>query len=362
MNTLPYRAAIAAVLLVCLLPAAQVVAEPFFALDTAQKCSACHVNPTGGGLRTAFGNVYAQMTMPARPASEYWDPKLAERIAIGGNARFDAVATSIPNGDDDLAFEFRNALAYVHVETIPGRLSLYLDERLAPGGAVNREAYALFRFAAGKGYAKAGRMFLPYGWRLQDDDEFIRQVPGINYNTPDDGIEVGYETARTSLSAAVSNGTAGGGEIDRGKQFSLRGSYIRERWRAGGSINVNDADGGKRQMQNLFAGFRTGRMTWLAEIDYIRDDGSPTGRRNQWVGFAEANLRLRQGHNLKLTWGHFDPDDDVDEDERNRYSVVYEYVPMAFVQLRGGIRIQEGIPQNDLQNADELFLQLHGFF
>ncbi len=340
----------------------QASAEPFFAIDTGQKCSGCHTNPTGGGLRTTFGNVYTQTTMPARPASGFWDPKLGDRVSVGANARFDATATSVPDGDDDLSFDFQNALAYLYVDLIPQKLAFYLDERLAPGGATNREAYALVKLAGGKAYVKAGRMFLPYGWRIQDDDEFIRQVPGINYNTPDDGVEAGLELARASINLALSNGTAGGGEVDRGKQFSLRGSYIRQRWRAGASLNINDAEGGKRQMQNVFAGVKTGPVIWMGEVDYVIDDGSPTGRRKQWIGFLEANALVRRGHNLKLTWGWFDPDDDVSEDERNRYSLVYEYTPIAFMQLRTGVRINEGIPQSPQQNTDVFFLQLHGYF
>ena len=57
-----------------------------------------------------------------------------------------------------------------------------------------------------------------------------------------------------------------------------------------------------------------------------------------------------------------DADDDVDEDERTRWSVVYEYSPIQFLQLRGGARFHDGISQNALQNREEYFLEVHGFF
>ena len=48
-------------------------------------------------------------------------------------------------------------------------------------------------------------------------------------------------------------------------------------------------------MQNLFAGLRTGPVAWLAEADYIVDDGTDNSRRELWVGHLEADWRLRQG-------------------------------------------------------------------
>ena len=193
---------------------------------------------------------------------------------------------------------------------------------------------------------------VPYGGH---DEAFIRQVSGINFNTPDTGWQVGYEGGPWSAQVAVTRGTAGGPEIDSGKQYSLRVSHVKTKWRAGASFNFNDARIGDRQMQNVFAGLVTGPVAWLAEIDYIIDDGTPTGRRKSWATLLEANYGYRRGHNLKATFEWYDPDKDVSEDEQTRISVVWEYTPIQFLQARFGYRNYSGIPQNPGQNREQLF-------
>jgi hypothetical protein len=245
---------------------------------------------------------------------------------------------------------------------IPERLSLYADQRLAPGGSRNLEAYGRLWFDEQRWYVKAGQFYLPFGLRLEDDEAYIRTITGINFATPDQGVELGFESGFWSAQLAATNGTAAGPEQDQGKQLSLRAAHVRSNWRLGASFNFNDADAGDRRMQGLFAGLRTGPVAWLAEADYIVDDGFVEGRRRQWVGLLEADWAVLTGHNLKFVAEYFDPDDDLDEDEQNRYSLVWEWTPIQYLQLRLGTRFYDGIPQNDLQNRHIYFVQLHGFF
>jgi hypothetical protein len=58
----------------------------------------------------------------------------------------------------------------------------------------------------------------------------------------------------------------------------------------------------------------------------------------------------------------FEPDTGVDDDEQDRYSLVYEYAPFQFVQLRGGVRVYDGVAGIDIQNRRLGFIELHGFF
>jgi hypothetical protein len=340
-------------------------AEPYLAARMGMKCVQCHVNPTGGGLRTAFGNVYAQTQLAAtqlRDKEDPWTGLIGKSIAIGGNVRANYNRVEVPNTADTSEFDLEEARAYLDVMVIPGRLSVYVDERVAPGTAENMEANVRFWLRESELYVKAGKMYLPFGWRLEDDGAFVRQTSGIGMTVPDNGVEVGWEHGPYSAQLALSNGTAGGPEDNRAKQGSFRGEYVQSVWRAGASVSFNDSDAGDKSAFALHGAVRTGPVVWLGEVDYIDDKSLGLNGRQLLAGLAEADWLIRQGHNLKLTYEYFEPNDDVDEDEQIRASVVYELSPVEFLQLRVGARVYDGIPQNDLQNRRQYFVQLHGFF
>jgi hypothetical protein len=350
----------------CLAFMGTALAEPYFAVREGLKCVSCHVNPSGGGMRNAFGNAWAQAQLAEHrievPGTDAWTGSINRYLAVGGNLRAGYTYVDTPDRKAQSEFETQEARIYGAVGIIPDRLLIYFDERVAPGSASNLEAYARYTTADQRWYAQAGQMYLPYGWRLEDDTAFIRQVTGINFAAPDQGVEVGFESAAASVQLAVTNGTAAGPETDSGKQVSLRAEHIQSAWRLGAGFNYNNADAGDRQMQGVFAGLRTGPIAWLAEADYIIDDGFADGRRREWVGLLEGNWKFLAGHNLKLSAEYFDPDADVDEDQQNRYSLVWEYTPVQFLQLRAGARIYDGIPQNPLQNRKLYFIGLNGYF
>src|SRR5690606_17760697 len=127
------------------------------------------------------------------------------------------------------------------------------------------------------------------------------------------------------------------------------------------SYSFNGSPLGDREMRGLYGGLRTGPIAWLAEVDVVTDD-TPAGEQEMYVSLLEGNWRVAHGHNLKVTYEYFDPADDVDEDERERYSLVWEAAPMQRLQMRYGLRFYNGVPQAPASNRDELFAELHLFF
>lgn len=343
------------------------VAEPYLAVQEGYKCSTCHVSANGGGMRNVFGNLYSRMLLPAHTVgaddteSFKWNGEFLKYLKAGANVRGSEKRTSIPGRVDQSGWDLERASVYLAIEPIKNKLLIYVDQEFGQGDHFNREAWVRWNFNQSF-YARVGRIFLPFGLRIEDDTAFIRRVSGINFTTPDKGVEFGYEKGPWSAQLAVSNGTAGGPELDSGKQISLLAVYVLPKWRLGGSINFNNSDAGDRELYALFAGARTGPVTWLAEIDFIVDMGFPEGRRSHLATLLEGNWKIRKGLNAKLSYEYFDPDDTLEEDQRNRISAVLEFFPIQFTQLRLGARYYNGIPQNPVQNRTDLFLQVHVFF
>jgi hypothetical protein len=345
-------------------------AEPYLAVQMGLKCGQCHVNPTGGGLRSSYGDVFAQTLMPHEhidTGNDVWTGDVTKFLRVGGNMRFDYTVTQVPDTKTINRFAMDSTRVYLQGNVIPDRLIVYVDELVAPGGALNREAYGLYWSANHDWYIKGGQMYLPFGWRLQDQTAFIQTTSGINMTTPDQGVEFGWEKGHWDGQLAISNGTAGSTSgTDNGKQYSGQLIWVESMWRVGGAANFNKKGVGNRSAFALFAGLRTGPVAWLAQGELIEDksivEGQGVNGQRQAATLIEGNWAITRGNNLKITGEYFDPDRGVKNDSQTRWSVVYEWTPIQFVQLRGGARIQDGIPQINTQHTHLYFVELHGFF
>ncbi|MGE5337461.1 MAG: hypothetical protein ACM3PU_06510 [Gemmatimonadota bacterium] len=338
-------------------------AEPYLAVGQGYKCNACHVNPTGGGLRNAFGVVFAENFLPAHglpQGAPAWTGGIGDYLRLGGDLRESWSRTEVPKLPAQQGWGLDQLRLYGNVDVIPNRLGLYVDEALAPGNAQTQEANVRYTHAPGDWYVKAGKFYLPFGWRLQDNSAFVREVSGISMTTPDNGIELGLERPELSAQVALTNGSANAG-TGSGHQVTGQVVWVKPQGRIGLAASFTNSRAGDRRVVGTFAGLRTGPLVWLGEADLVQDDGFPEGRRSLYAGLAEVDWGIRRGHNLKLTYEYFDPDRKVAGDQKVRYSLVYEYTPLPFVQLRFGVRRYRGIPQNDVDNRRLVFAEIHGF-
>lgn len=347
-----------------LLPA-WVQAEPYLALRYGLKCAACHVNPTGGGLRNMVGNSFARGSIAANPlpqALSSWDGSLLDdRLRIGGDLRTSSTSTAVSGQPTRRVGGNEQTRLYADIQLIKDWLGAYVDQQVAPGKSLRQEAYVRLQTPGMGWYAKAGQFYLPFGWRLQDSLSFVRQLSGVSMTVPDKGVELGMEQGDWSMQLAYTNGPGNRG-TSGGHQWTGSATWLQGWGRVGVSAARVQGVAGSRDAWGLFAGTNTGPVTWLAELDLVGDTGYPEGKRRQLAGLLEANWLVAQGHNLKLGSELLDPDRRVSHDHKVRYSLVYEYTPIAFAQLRAGYRKFGGIPQNALDNRRQTFVELHAFF
>ncbi|MFQ5640652.1 MAG: hypothetical protein ACE5IR_21950 [bacterium] len=332
-------------------------AEPYLAMRTGYKCSQCHNNQSGGGKRTGFGVIYAQTRLYMRRLGTEGKPvffsgRMDRFISVGANVRFENVSLfkyeNILTEENSASNNNRipEANLYFLFELVPDALSIYADQTLAPGNA-NRELFGLLQNLPLNSYFKVGRMLLPYGLRLRDDEAFIRNETGYTYNKHDTGAEIGLEPGPFSLIANVTQ-----------NQFSVVGSTVFRRFRIGGSYARNTTIGND-YVFGAFAGANFGRFTLLGEGDLITRGGV-----DRFAGLAEINLLLSRGLNLKTTYEFFDRNRDIPNarDGQERFTLGVEPFLTQFMQLGIFYRFNRFIPQNAQLNRDQLFVQFHFFF
>jgi hypothetical protein len=339
-------------------------AEPYLAVEQGLKCIACHVNPTGGGLRNAAGTAFSQYSLPAHrlpDAMRGWSGAIGSHLRIGADLRTARTVTSVPGSSSQKNTGLEQWRLYGDLQLIPDRVGVYIDEQMGPGQRITQERYVRLSTAGLGWYLKAGQFYLPFGWRLQDNSTFVRQASGINMNAPDKGIELGLERDAWSAQLVYSNGPGNVGSVT-GHQVTAQVVWVQRWGRIGAATASVASSAGDRQVNGLFAGLHTGRFVWLGEIDAVSDAGYPEGRRRLLAALGEVNWRIGPGLNLKLTGEHLDPDRRVPHDNRVRSSLVLEYSPIPFLQLRSGVRRYRGIPQSPVDNRTFGFIELHGMF
>ena len=338
------------------------LAEPYLAVKSGIKCSSCHVNPIGGGLRTNFGNIYGQSVLPEE-MSDVISPdfgKIGEWLTTGGNFRFNGQHITDDADNEASTFTVDSAQVYVAVSPEGSPLTFYVDQQIGPGAAVNREAWVMYRFS-NNNYLKAGKMYTPFGLRLEDDSALVRQATGFNFDSSDNGVELGLEYATATVNLFVMNGTGAVSNNDDRFLYGVRVEKLFNRFRLGSSVVYNDGDADTQEIFNLYGGLAWNDFTFLWEADYIKFSGVEEDT-EQWVGLFEVNYQAMKGLNLKLTSEYFDPDINVSEDQETRYSFVAEYAPVSNLQLRAGVRIADSIPQRPQRSSDKIFIQTHLYF
>lgn len=373
-------------------------AEPYMAVREGLSCAACHTNITGGGKRTDLVATHANeilhvpdwdfLSTFTHPADAFTG-EINQYVALGADLRvnYNAIFQDEPNADGqvdnhkvfrgnlyDNELEVTQATGYFEGRLIPGMLTLYVDQRVAPS-TNNREAFGLLRLPWYGTFLKAGRMFLPYGLQLQDDTAFIRggyngsANTGFSFEQQQAGFEVGVQPEQYTAVVAVTNGPSGDNNVQVTGTVSamfddvpvVRNVYV------GSSFSTVNPPGSSTTLFGFFGGFNLGNLTTLGEVDFgdYSNDSTNHNHVGTFISYVEADYLFFDWLNMKVAFNYADWDGDLSmrgNDSENRFVVGLEPFLNRFFQPRLFYYIGNGIRNLPSHNQNVLYLQLHFFF
>jgi hypothetical protein len=338
-------------------------ALPRYTARYGQKCALCHVNPSGGGLRTLYAS---QKLIPDEIAwskgDSTWkapEPKIGKQLLVGTDFR------EMHIGSDQVAqrlnFFLMQADLYLAFQLEP-RVTLYYDRGRS-------DSYELF----GLGYLtpilylKAGRFEPSYGWKFDDHTMYVRSQLGFNPPAYTDvGVEGGWSPGPVDIQVDVLNGSFGTiSDTDPKHAASINAMY---RWHAGAMGAAIGASGyyhpGVGQdldMAGPYGYVTVGRLTWVGEGDVIRNkaDGAPEVQ--SVAASNELTCALTKGFDAMGTYDFYDPDRKLGTGAKSRWGGGLYFYPRPYMTLQGIARrtiFDNGIAYSGTDFWEYLF-QLH---
>jgi hypothetical protein len=373
-------------------------ALPRFALVAGAKCGSCHVNPTGGQMRTEYATKsFSVDALPIRATRDEdfgLDTRLSESITIGGDYRSQFIYDS---GTETTTFHAMTASLYGTV-ALTRKITFYVKYDVlnsSYGTLSGPEVYGIARILPGTWYIKGGSFLPDYGWRLDDHTSYVRGgdlgfIPDVaggrgliflpNYK--DIGAEIGGNVGPLMITAALLNGTGNFSKID----FSDAKAIVGKIEFAGTTADVNvrvGASGYKfsdLKMFGLHAGVGMGDFVVLGEIDWAESLPysiglfSRTGVKSM-AGYLEGNFRAFQGLWLVAKYDVFDPRVGWSNESSpqwtpnparawlanavSRLTFGVEFFPYPYIELRPQYRINLETPS---YGNDQLLAQVHIWF
>jgi hypothetical protein len=387
-------------------------AYPKFAAYTGEKCGACHLNPTGGGLRTggvgySRGKLYMKMFEKVNKKATF-KTQLTDEIQIGGDMRMLFVDNQSGEGQPNFNsfFQMQGDLyvnaqinEYLNLLIAPG---LYIPNTFGGTGLpIKYEIYGMVGNLPAGLYFKVGRFIPNFGIRVPEHRAYNRDLNG--FYTPyaaDAGIEVGISPSYFTLTAGLSNGQSknrqgllnNSYDFDNQKQITVSGDF---RWALeskkkkkgerplkifsfglGGSfINnpfkwdiVEDVNANRKVGAGFFSIGIFERIAILGEIDYNRLErafrdtttGIVTTERNDFkTFFGELNAKVIDGVEAKFQFEAYDAELGTKngETERRRYSFGLVLFPFTGLEIESIVRIvkepglDEELKNNEFQTV-----------
>ena len=357
-------------------------ALPRFAVQNGSSCIACHVNPTGSGLRNDYGtNVVALEELPLErwldKGNEDWDGYISDHLQIGGDFRLQGVQYNVSDSIRTIrksAFFPMQADIYSYLK-LNNNAGIFTKIGVRGRRSLSTEYWALLSNLPQNSWIRVGRTLPNYGLRVDDHTSFIR---GGNFNKtkqlgldpeglifgPDQYPPVILELGvpmfgglqwTSSISTDVLNN--GSEELNN---LTTQFNYI-------GNINdYIDYMGGFSYMQQdkftmtgISGGLSFGDFTWTFEADQAENwiEGNTS-----LALYDEIVWEIIQGVQLIGKYDYFDPKTDWQTGSISRYTFGAEIYPLNIMEIKLQARFNQLDQDNSPTPDPEYLIQTHFWF
>ncbi len=357
-------------------------ARPLYAMRTGMPCARCHVDPAGGGIRTAAGFGYAlngHSMAPAEERSATVEPQISDGLRLGGDFRAQYIQQYAKQTTGELStFHMMESALYVAAQLVERVSLVYANDR-----GQTLEAFALIGGLPMQGAVKVGRFRPAFGIEEEDHTTFTRDPLGFGTGAEDTGIEMSTARGHYAGNLALLNGNHGDGVFDDNAQKTAiyRGRYYTDRFGIGvngyfGNPGAGDGGGKRRYIYGAFAHIHHGPFVLMGEYDRGANEYDTPSRESSRskiamsAGFAEISYGIAERNTIKAKYERFDPDIERAETSRDRIGLGIESDLLPFTRLTGTVRgmrqygmTQSGTPKlGKTRDSFEMIAQLHVSF
>ena len=343
---------------------------PRFASRTGLKCQSCHVDPSGGEMRQAFGVQYGRDRLLVPEWSKDSDVTdfsnvITNILGVGADFRTIYYNKRLPDSTrSDGLFQMQGDL-YVNLR-VAQKVFLYLN--INKGISSGFDAFALMNVLPARGHLKIGRFIPDYGTNLDDHTAYVRQYTKLSPEfdvVERTGAEAAVSPGPFTILGGIYNADEGGGIPSTNNKALLGRGEGMFKFSDGVFLglggNVYSARTGIAGVRTTYYGgfgsFSVGDFTLLGEADWIRTAPGFTVT-TALATYTEADFEVTQGVDIKVAYDFYDQDVKYKTGAKSRYSIGVEFFPVSGVEVRPVYRILKQ-QDPDIGTMNEFDLMLH---
>ncbi len=374
------RKLIAALILV-IAPLSAALSYPRFSAYTGDKCSDCHVSPTGGGMRNAYGNNFAKQNLQMDVFKKLvkkpdFSTQLNKNISVGGDIRVMHIGNENPNAASTNTFLTMEGDFYINAS-----VNDYISVHLAPGYQIPNvpskyEVYGMVSNMPSDLYFRAGRMNPNFGVKIAEHIAYQRTSLLNSPYSMLDGVEAGISPGIFNLTAGLYNGLGTDFISGDSKRLFVSSADVMISSKEN-NVNVNlglsfynnpynytdpltaEISNANRQ---AFGGFtKIGlmkRVALIGEVDFLEDRRLGVMTRGLF-GYGELNVLVAHGVEFRLQHELKRPNRDANDNRTIRTSVGASLFPLQGVETEAMLRF---VTDDRLPNTKEFNLGFHFYF